>query len=196
MEPRSRVSILALVFLFAFAFAPLLACAEPGYGTTIPAPVFVAGMGGDVSALPADCPPVESWSKWYDRQVGFDVEGRHADGRTFSMRYTGASDAANALEARRSDNDRATSQLRDTLGLLKDFGLLAARTQGLSIPSEGATASPATEARLDALEAKLDELAAAIAALSKAASGSASVTPGPASEADPSPPSEGAPSDG
>lgn len=161
MRPNRCPPFLALAVL-AMLFASTLSCfAAPGYENIVPAPVAVAMAGQDATKLPADCPPVVTRSHWYDRQVAFNMHGQGADGRSFAFDFASSSDAGNALEARRSDNERSMQNLAATFGFLQQLAAMAAQSQGLGAPAGAAVPDP----RFAAIEARLEALTAALEAM-------------------------------
>lgn len=169
---------LALLFVLA-----LSGCAVPGVKTTIPAEVFVAIAGGDASKLPPGTPPIVYEAHWYDREMAFQVQ----DGRTggdFFFDFASSSDATNALEARRSDNDRARANVDGFMGLLQQLGAAAAASQGIgTAPPRGAPPDPDVAARVASLEQLVASLVAEIQAARAPPSPAVTSTP----EVSPSP---------
>lgn len=141
MKTAALVALVALVALLA-----LSACAAPGSETLIPQPVAIALAGGDVSGLPVEAwtaPPVRIDMRWYDRTLGFQIEG--AD---HFVDLTSAASGENALQARRADNQLLGQGLDRILALG-----LAAATSGLAGAPQPATPPPWLEALLERVEA-------------------------------------------
>ncbi len=108
----------------------LPACAAPGSETRIPAPVAIALAGQDVSALPPEAwaQDVEFDLRWYDRTVAFDLPG----GASFASEANGG----NALQARISDNERASANLAAAFTLLGQLGQAFAAAQIPRAPAQ------------------------------------------------------------
>lgn len=122
----------------------LAGCAAPGSTTKIPPAVAVALAGGEVSSLPIEAwtgPPVEISMHWYDRTLGFQID-RDAAGAHF-VDLTSAANGANALEARRSDNQRATDIVGSLVGAVQQGMALASQAYGVRA-APAAPAPPAT----------------------------------------------------
>lgn len=127
-----------------FLILPLLlvGCAAPGSSTKIPQPVAIALAGGDVAELPPEAwngPPVELAMYWYDRQWGIQVD-RDGEGAHF-VDLQSAADGANALEARKSDNQRATDMFGQFTQVLQQGMAL-----GMGIAGGGAQPDPIGQA--------------------------------------------------
>lgn len=138
---------LSLVFVLSAALA---SCAAPGSATEIPQPVAIAMAGGDVSHLPAaawSAPPVRIDMHWYDRTWGIQVD-RDGGGNHFAD-LTSTSSSANALEARRSDNQRAENITGNILGALQQGMALAAQAYAPALAARAAP--PAGQADLGAV---------------------------------------------
>lgn len=174
-----RLFSIGLLFVLA-----LSGCAVPGVKTTIPAEVFVAIAGGDASKIPSGTPPIVYEAHWYDREMAFQVQ----DGRTggdFFFDFASSSDATNALEARRSDNDRARANVDGFMGLLQQLGAAAAASQGIgtATPPRSAPPDPDVAARVASLEQLVASLVAEIQAARAPPSPAVTSTP----EVSPSP---------
>lgn len=118
-------------------------CAVPRSTTEIPPAVAIALAGQDPSHLPDvawTAAPVRIEQKWFSRTIGFQVD-RGPDGSHF-VDLTATSDDSNALEARRSDNERATDIVGSLVGAFQQGLALAAQAYATGLPAAAEPAAP------------------------------------------------------